>query len=483
MKKHLRPQPSTVKPNRHQNQPHPSHHQHKLTRDLIQEQNLNPENIVAAQSLIGNLAVMRLVQEQAMLRWGSRGDDVMTLQRLLNQCNDAGLQEDGIFGPLTYKAVTTFQTQEGLSVDGIVGPQTWEKLNQRDKDSPPQPAPPENENNEGQNLVASMEMIKTLMDGFATASEGEMTSFDVESSNLVDDDPVLSEAMETVKPFIGDALQKQQESSNNTTQSNSFVPLQQGNTTQKSVVPPEVAIPELFKEINKMIPNLPVSLQAGFKVMLQQMKAVVDQIKNGTTPTPAMVATFNKATADLLKVANKIQVPATPDGSSTQFDIAQPKKWQINADDIGGVGQELETHASTHGEAAHVEMTPDMSNAVKADKTTTQVKVIIKLEPEFPDWTKVNEVGQKCPCWKQEWDKFSAAIEAHEQQHIAIYKLFLSNLHVRCQGKTQSEADTIFDETVDAAEKAQEQFDNATKHGIIGVPSTAFNAGRSCKGC
>lgn len=480
MKKHLhsQPKPTLIKQNAPQNQSHKSQNQHIQTQDLIQKRDFAPENVIAAQSIIGNQAIMRLVGEQVMLRWGSRGDDVVTLQQILNQRNKAGLTEDGIFGPLTYKAVTAFQQQEGLSVDGIVGPQTWDKLNHGGKDTPPQPTPPENEDNTGQQLVASMQTIKTLMGGFALASEGDMTSFDADPLNLVGDDPAIA----AVKPFIGDALKKQQDT-DNTTQSNNFVPLQQGTTTQKSVAPPEVAIPELFKEINKMIPNLPAQLQAGFNVTLAQMKAVVDQIKQGKNPTPAMVTTFNTATANLLKVANKIQVPATPDGSSTKFDIQQPTKWKITADDIGGVGQELETHASTHGEAAHVKMTPDMSNAVKPNKTTTQVEVVIKLEPEFPEWTKAAQVGQKCPCWKQEWDKFSTAIEAHEQQHIAIYKLFLSNLHIRCQGKTQSEADTIFDDTVEAAENAQKQFDDATQHGIIGVPSTAFNAGRSCKGC
>lgn len=63
-----------------------------------------------------------------LLRQGSRGESVERLQALLNAADDAGLAEDGIFGPLTEAAVRAFQTSRHLLVDGIVGPQTWTAL-------------------------------------------------------------------------------------------------------------------------------------------------------------------------------------------------------------------------------------------------------------------------------------------------------------------------------------------------------------------
>ncbi|WP_234419880.1 peptidoglycan-binding protein [Nodularia spumigena] len=63
-----------------------------------------------------------------ILRRGSKGQDVETLQKLLNKEGfDAG-QVDGDFGPQTEAAVRKFQTQEGITVDGIVGLQTWQAL-------------------------------------------------------------------------------------------------------------------------------------------------------------------------------------------------------------------------------------------------------------------------------------------------------------------------------------------------------------------
>lgn len=57
-----------------------------------------------------------------VLRKGSKGEEVKTLQRLLN------VYPDGIFGSLTEEAVHVFQNENGLFPDGIVGEKTWAKL-------------------------------------------------------------------------------------------------------------------------------------------------------------------------------------------------------------------------------------------------------------------------------------------------------------------------------------------------------------------
>lgn len=57
-----------------------------------------------------------------ILKKGSRGEDVKTLQRALH------LYVDGIFGNLTEEAAKELQRKYGLTVDGIVGAQTWAVL-------------------------------------------------------------------------------------------------------------------------------------------------------------------------------------------------------------------------------------------------------------------------------------------------------------------------------------------------------------------
>ena len=88
-----------------------------------------------------------------LLRVGSRGSDVMLMQRYLNLISTVNpsiprLAVDGIFGNGTEAAVMEFQKIFGLQADGIIGPVTWrrivEEYNRIDQGAttPPPPAPP-----------------------------------------------------------------------------------------------------------------------------------------------------------------------------------------------------------------------------------------------------------------------------------------------------------------------------------------------------
>lgn len=56
------------------------------------------------------------------VRYNDRGANVMWVQQKL------GINDDGIFGPVTEAAVRSFQETAGLVVDGVVGPNTWARL-------------------------------------------------------------------------------------------------------------------------------------------------------------------------------------------------------------------------------------------------------------------------------------------------------------------------------------------------------------------
>lgn len=63
-----------------------------------------------------------------VLRRGSSGSAVRTLQQAINAWGGARLLVDGDFGAATEIAVRRFQTAHGLVVDGVVGNQTWPVL-------------------------------------------------------------------------------------------------------------------------------------------------------------------------------------------------------------------------------------------------------------------------------------------------------------------------------------------------------------------
>jgi lipoprotein-anchoring transpeptidase ErfK/SrfK len=67
--------------------------------------------------------------QQPLLRLGSRGSAVVTLQQRLAALHyfDVGTA-DGVFGQNTYHAVIAFQKVQGLARDGVVGPATRARL-------------------------------------------------------------------------------------------------------------------------------------------------------------------------------------------------------------------------------------------------------------------------------------------------------------------------------------------------------------------
>jgi hypothetical protein len=69
--------------------------------------------VAAADSAGGASAASEVVVKR-----GDRGDAVRKIQSAL------GVPADGVFGPITERAVKRFQRRNGLLVDGIVGPQT-----------------------------------------------------------------------------------------------------------------------------------------------------------------------------------------------------------------------------------------------------------------------------------------------------------------------------------------------------------------------
>lgn len=68
--------------------------------------------------------MLPLAADAAALKKGSRGDEVVTLQKKLKQWGYYDGAVDGVFGSGTEKAVQYFQRKNGLTADGIVGTKT-----------------------------------------------------------------------------------------------------------------------------------------------------------------------------------------------------------------------------------------------------------------------------------------------------------------------------------------------------------------------
>lgn len=67
-------------------------------------------------------------KQSKTLQKGSKGNDVVTLQKNLKELGYDPKGADGVFGANTEKAVIAFQKANGLEPDGIVGPKTLAKI-------------------------------------------------------------------------------------------------------------------------------------------------------------------------------------------------------------------------------------------------------------------------------------------------------------------------------------------------------------------
>ena len=67
----------------------------------------------------------RSIATPPALSEGSAGEAVMDLQTALAGLGLFETKIDGVFGPITRRAVIKFQRSHQLKADGVVGPKTW----------------------------------------------------------------------------------------------------------------------------------------------------------------------------------------------------------------------------------------------------------------------------------------------------------------------------------------------------------------------
>jgi peptidoglycan hydrolase-like protein with peptidoglycan-binding domain len=104
----------------------------KLTLDAVKD--YQGKNGLVADGIAGPKTLAKLnptttttTTTSVILKFGSKGDNVKTLQTKLNE-NGYKLTVDGVFGSNTLTAVKSYQAAKGLTADGIAGPNTFGKL-------------------------------------------------------------------------------------------------------------------------------------------------------------------------------------------------------------------------------------------------------------------------------------------------------------------------------------------------------------------
>jgi len=94
-------------------------------------------------------------QPDGALRFGSEGEDVKALQRLLTEKGVYEGPVNGKFGPLTEEALKIYQEAAGLEVDGVAGNETMKKLTEK-----PRPTGTFRNGDEGEDVRNLQKLLK-----------------------------------------------------------------------------------------------------------------------------------------------------------------------------------------------------------------------------------------------------------------------------------------------------------------------------------
>ena len=95
---------------------------------------LNPSDNKTEQTNTGSQnqelinALQKLVDDNVLMKSGSRGSRVGTVQQFLNIYNNANRKIDNDYGLTTKNLIIQFQKDQGLTQDGEAGPSTFRKM-------------------------------------------------------------------------------------------------------------------------------------------------------------------------------------------------------------------------------------------------------------------------------------------------------------------------------------------------------------------
>lgn len=94
----------------------------------------------------------------------------------------------------------------------------------------------------------------------------------------------------------------------------------------------------------------------------------------------------------------------------------------------------------------------------------------------MPNWAELNS---QCTPVKNEWNRFYKALDAHEDKHLEIDHKHFADVHKQLLGKKREDAWKRLDTVVEAADKANQDYDNSSQHGL--TEGTKINGAVQCE--
>ena len=113
-------------------------------------------------------------------------------------------------------------------------------------------------------------------------------------------------------------------------------------------------------------------------------------------------------------------------------------------------------------EAGAETSTPSLDTVTNGDRIVSAT-VTVAQNIEMPNWT---DRGQGTATQQAEWDRFSGALTTHENGHVAKDVAAWTGAHTKIAGKSTTDGNAAFDAVSAASDKANNDYDTATQHGL-----------------
>jgi hypothetical protein len=182
----------------------------------------------------------------------------------------------------------------------------------------------------------------------------------------------------------------------------------------------------------------------------------------GTEPDAAGDA--DKAPIPLGDVEDAAPAKPAPTSSSTKVGPPSASSYTVS-----GTLRQAANAVAARPEAGATITTPDM-NMPADDSWPTHVQVTVTQVVLLPEWDGKAAATQN---QRNEWDRFKAAITAHENGHVAKDVKAFANAHVKVKAKkTRAEGEAELDAIITQANTDNDGYDADTDHGR---PATNIN--------
>jgi peptidoglycan hydrolase-like protein with peptidoglycan-binding domain len=246
-----------------------------------------------------------------------------------------------------------------------------------------------------------------------------------------------------------------------------------GNTTDEAVA-----------ALEEMASGAVESIQAGFAALeetagevLGDAKEIFDQVIGDLGRGFGPDFDFGDIDKKLNELIGKLEEQAS--NAVTKIDPTQSstKVTKANATNEISAANLVEVANKLGGHAGSVTRSVDALDLLffEDDPTKTVVKanIEISLTKTMPKW---KEYDEQCDPVKKEWDRFFAALDKHENNHLAKFlSIYTPSMHSPLLGKPEPDANALFEAADKKALQINTDYDAATANGMNETPSTKIN--------